>query len=86
MQAKAVQKMGIAVLCAMLMTPSVTEAQGSKKALKFNWLSKSSVAQQQYADAARTRAAIRKASGLNQNATWVCSPAGFGQPSRCAKG
>lgn len=80
-------KVVIAVVAVALMgLAGQTSAQSGPAPHAFSWFANgvsSATQQDQLADA---RLALQDARILQQGATWVCSPAGFGQPSRCYRG
>ena len=65
---------------------SVAAASEAQPVAGFDWMANGA---QTVAGADRleeARVAVRKARELNANATWVCSPAGFGKRSHCERG
>lgn len=75
--------MATALLSALLAGPSAGSEQKTTTHRGFNWFANAASATTRTEAIVRARAAVRKAQVVNRGATWVCSPAGFGQPSRC---
>lgn len=77
-------------LLVLAATPAFTSDRPADTGRAFNWFANANP--QTKGDAAdekaiiRAKAAIQKARVLEKGATWVCSPAGFGQGSTCYKG
>lgn len=61
-------------------------ASDSKQKPAFDWMANGTDHMSDKDRLEQARLAIRKARALNGNATWVCSPAGFGQRSQCQRG
>lgn len=77
-----------AITMAPLSADAETAPRNSAKVQKvsgFNWLANGNDISKREA---RARQAARRASLMSTRggATWICSPAGFGQPSRCYRG
>ncbi len=66
--------------------PTTALAADDVQKPKFSWHANAQSTSQPQLSLKKARAAIIKARALNGNATWVCSPAGFGQGSRCTRG
>ena len=77
--------MATALLSALLAGPSAGSEQKTTTHRGFNWFANAAGTGTATRTEAIVRAkqAVRKAQVVNRGATWVCSPAGFGQPSRC---
>lgn len=72
-------------------TQGQSASRGSKMvrvvpAPAFNWFANANPSASNAEAIARTKAAIRKARGLNNGASWVCSSAGSGRGSACSQG
>lgn len=67
-----------------LVVPVVASENVAKPA--FDWMANGAQATPVEDRLAEAKLAILKARALNTNATWVCSPAGFGKRSRCERG
>lgn len=66
--------------------PTAVLAADDVQKPKFSWHANAQTTSQPQLALKKARAAIIKARALNVNSTWVCSPAGFGQGSRCTRG
>jgi len=66
----------------MLATPAIANAKGLGKRTSFDWFANAAQAGK---PAAPKPAEGRKQRLVNARAAWVCSPAGFGQASRCSR-
>lgn len=82
----------VGMIAAISVTPTTAAAEADKqsnarilKASGFNWLANGNDVSKREA---RARQAARRASFLSTRggAKWICSPAGFGQRSRCYRG
>lgn len=73
-------------VAALLAVAGQTSAQTGPAPQEFSWFSNGVQSATQQDRLAEARLALQNAHILRQGATWVCSPAGFGQPSRCYRG
>lgn len=76
---------GLVVAISTFPVAAVAEQQSNNRTQTvsgFNWMANGNTVDKR---AARARKAARRASLMSTRggATWICSPAGFGQPSRC---
>lgn len=72
-------------LCLSVAAGCEVEAQTTGSSA-FDWLGNANYAGSQAEARSEARLALQRASRLGAGATWVCSPAGFGKPSRCYRG
>ncbi|MDE4097544.1 MULTISPECIES: hypothetical protein [Rhodobacterales] len=76
----------IVAITAIPMTAAAeAEQQSVENVYAFNWMANGKKVSKREA---RARQAARRASWMSTRggATWICSPAGFGQKSRCYRG
>ena len=78
--------LAVAIAWSLVLAPSIGAAQNTAGGHGFNWFANGAQTSSTAESLIKAREAVRKARGLNANATWICSPAGFGQGSRCTKG
>lgn len=77
---------GLIVALSTIPVAAVAEQQSNNRiqnVYAFNWMANVKTVSKR--EEARARKAARRASlrSTRGGATWICSPAGFGQPSRC---
>jgi hypothetical protein len=72
------------VACLAFVGPVAASENVAKPA--FDWMANGAQVTPAADRLAEAKLAIRKARALSANATWVCSPAGFGKRSHCERG
>ena len=77
------------IVCLPALAPA-KETPAPKPATSFSWMSNGAADVSDGNRNQRAKAVIIRAKALNKalnkGASWVCSPAGFGKPSRCHRG
>ncbi len=71
-------------ICLALALPAAASEKPPKPA--FDWMANATKVVSEKDRLEEARLALRKARVINANATWVCSPAGFGKRSHCTRG
>lgn len=80
-----IRPLGAAAVVLLFALPAqATDDKGAR--VTFDWFANAAPAVPKAEAAARKKAALLKARALTRGASWVCSPAGSGQKSRCYKG
>jgi len=73
-------------IAAFMAVAGQASAQSGPAPLNFNWFANGAADVSPSEAVTKARIAVQNARTLANGATWVCSPAGFGQPSRCYRG
>jgi len=78
--------LAVAFSVGLMAFPSVGMAGDPRTTQGFSWFANAAYIQNNSVAIAKAQAAIRQAQRLNVNTTWVCTPSGFGQKSKCVRG
>ncbi|MEZ5796797.1 MAG: hypothetical protein R3D63_04465 [Paracoccaceae bacterium] len=79
-------RLPLCLALSLALMPAAAVAQSAPAPSGFSWFANAAPNLPQDEAVKRAKAAIQKARALANGATWVCSPAGFGQKSRCYRG